>query len=306
MISILTGRDDVTRLARLEPVDIATKWLSSLSVEVGENFRQLNKVEYWQCNVTGFHWYSPPEAAGGCELYVQLEEFGWYYMSDKWEFSVALDLLAPVSLILEVGVGEGRFLQAARKKEHVVQGVELNPMAAKRARSLGFRVHQLMLHELSELTADRFDAICSFQVLEHVPNPLEFIEGMIGLLRPGGKMIFSVPNAAVMRKIDPDNQDLLNQPPHHMGHWDEGVFRALENLLPLKVRSVHREPLASYHVSWILNGYLRGLLSPLGNTIPRLLVNRYSTIPLQWLLHAGLRNLLPGHTLLVEFEYWPD
>jgi SAM-dependent methyltransferase len=172
-------------------------------------------------------------------------------------------------------------------------------------RSLGFAVHQLMLHDLSETTSERFDAICSFQVLEHVSNPREFLDGMIGVLRPGGTIILSVPNAAVMRKIDPDNQDLLNQPPHHMGHWDEDALRALERLLPLKVRSVHREPLASYHIGWMVNGYLRGLLSPLGKTTSRLLVNRYSTLPLQWLMRAGMSRFFPGHTLLVEFQYQP-
>ena len=34
----------------------------------------------------------------------------------------------------------------------------------------------------------------------------------------------------------------------------------------------------------------------------RLLINRYSTLPLQWILKAGLRKFLPGHTLLVELE----
>ena len=38
---------------------------------------------------------------------------------------------------------------------------------------------------------------------------------------------------------------------------------------------------------------LRSLLSPLGNIVPRLLVNRYST-PLQWLMRAGLKRLFPG------------
>jgi hypothetical protein len=79
-----------------------------------------------------------------------------------------------------------------------------------------------------------------------------------------------------MRKVDPDNEDLLNQPPHHMSHWDEKVFRSLEHLLPLRVISAHCEPLASYHISWMLNGYLRSVLAPLGSTLPRLLINRYT------------------------------
>lgn len=141
--------------------------------------------------------------------------------------------------------------------------------------------------------------------MEHVPNPRTFLEGMIRMMKSGGKMILSVPNAAVMRRNELRNQELLTHLPHHMGHWDEAVFRALEYLLPLRGKSVHHERLASYHVRWMVNSYLRNLLSPLGKTLPRLLVNRYTTLPLQWLLGAGLRKFVPGHTLFVALEHQP-
>lgn len=306
MISILTGNDDARVLTRLNSMDVAEQWQKILSIDVGDDFRRLGSIEYLQCSVTGFRWYTPPEAAGKGALYEQLEKFEWYYMPEKWEFSLALHLLKGADSILEVGVGEGHFLRAARKHGFAVEGVELNPKGAKRARALGCQVYERTLKELSDQISERFDAICSFQVLEHVPDPREFLQGMIGMLRPGGRLILSVPNAAVMRKIDPNNQDFLNQPPHHMGHWDEGNFRALERLLPLKVKSVHREPLADYHIGWMVNSYLRNLMAPLDETILRLLVNRYSTLPLQWILRAGLRKFFPGHTLLVELEYQPN
>lgn len=306
MISVLTGQDNARLLARVKPKEISDKWQKAMAVDVGDEFRKLEPIEYWECPTTKFRWYSPAKAAGGSDLYTQLEKFDWYYMADKWEFSTAINLLESGSSVLEVGVGEGLFLRAAKERGHSVQGIELNPKGAERARSLGLLIHESTLAELRKQTDRRFDAICSFQVLEHVPNPRTFLEGMIGLLKPDGKMILSVPNAAVIRKIDPRNQNLLNQPPHHMGHWDEGVFRALEALLPVKVKSIHREPLASYHVDWMVNSYLRNILSPLGKAIPRLLVNRYSTLPLRWLMHTGLRKHFPGHTLLVELERQPS
>lgn len=306
MKSILTRNNDARVIARLDSADIAKKWQESLSIDVGENFKNLGKIEYLECDVTGFRWYSPSHAAGGPKLYEQLEKFDWYYMREKWEFTLALKLLEGVKTVLEIGVGEGNFLRSARSSGFHIQGVELNPKGAERARYLGFEVHEKMLDDLGKNIGDRFDAICSFQVLEHVPDPFTFIQGMIGLLRPGGKIILSVPNAGVMRKIDPKNYDLLNQPPHHMGHWDENVFRSLEQLLPLKLRSVHKEPLASYHIGWMVNGFLRNKLSFLGKTIPRFLINRFTTLPLQWAMRAGLSRLFPGHTLLVEFEYLPN
>ena len=75
---------------------------------------------------------------------------------------------------------------------------------------MGFDIYELMLDELKKKTDQRFDVICAFQVLEHISNPREFLEDIISLLRPSGKILLAVPNSAVMKKIDPQNDNLLN------------------------------------------------------------------------------------------------
>jgi 2-polyprenyl-3-methyl-5-hydroxy-6-metoxy-1,4-benzoquinol methylase len=305
MKSILTGGDALLLHSR-NTHEISDGWMTAFSIDVGEEFRKLGTLEYWQCETTGFRWFTPIAAAGGAELYIQLEKFDWYYKREKWEFSAALKLIGKDESVLEVGIGEGYFLQAAKISGlSKLMGVELNPRSADRARKLGFSVYEVQLKNLHKVISERFDVICSFQVLEHVSNPREFLEGMIGMLRPGGRLLLSVPNAQLMRRIDPDCQDLLNSPPHHMGHWDEQCFRSLEKILPIKVQSFHREPLASCHVNWVMTGYLRSLCSSLGVVIARLLFNRYTLLLFELLMRAGLRRFFYGHTLLVEIIYTP-
>jgi len=299
----LSRTENTIRISTSETSKIAALWSERLNVDVGDGFRSLSKVEFWQCNDTGLRWFEPPQSAGTGDLYSQLEKFDWYYMPEKWEFDIARSLLRTGAQVLEVGVGFGFFLESCRSAGFDISGVEMSSTAAQRARKNGFEVFEEDLLALANRVGEgQFDAICSFQVLEHVPQPREFLEGMLANVKVGGQLILSVPNAAVIQRIDPDHQNLFNQPPHHMGYWDETVFRSLETTLPVKVRSVHREPMASYHVAWIVSGYLRNILSPLGKTLPRLLINRYSTLPLQWILKAGPRKLLPGHTILVELE----
>jgi hypothetical protein len=61
----------------------------------------------------------------------------------------------------------------------------------------------------------------------------------------------------------------------------KNVFKSLEKYLPLQVVSIEYEPLASYHVEWAVNGYLKGLLTPLfPKLITRLIFNRYTTLPI--------------------------
>lgn len=302
MKSPLTHNSNCELLDILDPNTIAGRWRNELGVEVGNTFRELEKIEYWRCLTTGLRWYAPNESAGQGSLYEQLERFDWYYIPGKWEFHKALEYIKKGADILEVGAGSGHFLDAAKAKGMTSIGLELNASAAARVRSKGFNVFEIKLMDLAASLAKPFDAVCAFQVLEHVPEPRRLLDDMIAVLKPGGKLILSVPNAAVMRVIEPKQGGLLDSPPHHMTHWDEGVFRALESLLPVRLVAAHREPLATYHIHWFVSGYTKFLRRRYGKTIGRILLNRI-TIPLiRWLLRRGIRYLFPGHTLLVVFE----
>ena len=306
MKSKLTELDNAILLAEFDSKEISVRWQSELGIEIGPKFKELGTIQYWECPKTNFRWFAPNEAEGTGKLYEELEKKDWYYMSDKWEFEVAINILKGCNSILEIGSGEGYFLQKAEEYGLNIVGTELNPKAAARSRSKGYKIFEKSLDALKNETSIKYDAICSFQVLEHVANPLEFLKEQLNLLNPGGRIICAVPNANVLKIIDPKNTNLLNIPPHHMGHWDEGVFRSLESIIPIKVKSVYKEPIAKYHIIWMLTGYLRNILSPLGKTITRSLINRYTIFPLYLLMLAGLRKFFSGHTILVELEYCPN
>jgi len=309
MLSPLTGRSDTQLIRKLSAKTISKQWMEQLGVDVGKDFIDLPSIEHWRCDTTGLEWYYPQQAAGQGELYSQLESFDWYYMPEKWEFHTALDLLNKNESVLEVGVGEGYFLSAASKNGIHVSGIELNPSAAARARARGFEIYETDLASLAETTGQKYDVICSFQVLEHVSDPRKFLNGMLGLLRPGGRLILSVPNAAVMRTIDPEYENLFDQPPHHVSHWDEHVFRALDGLLPLRVCRVIREPLQLYHIDWFVRSYANSkwkkIFTKDNDVIRRMFINRFTLLPIRLILAVGLRRLIPGHTLLVELESSP-
>ncbi len=286
-------------LRNLAPNAVAQRWLAELGIEVGSEFTNLPEIRHWLCQNCGFSWYTPETAAAGPELYSQLERFPWYYMTDKWEFRQALKFLAPGDKVLEVGAGAGHFLLLAQYHGCTVAGVELNPKAAAKATAAGFSIWQEDLATLAEMQAGSFSAVCCFQVLEHVVRPLEFISNMLALLQPGGLLMISVPNAKVLRRIDPNFSNLLDQPPHHISHWDAGVFQSLEQILPVKLRLIEYEPLQPYHVRWFTTSFLR---RPFGAWLRRILINRITTLPVTIPLHLGLRKYFRGHTLFVGFE----
>jgi len=304
MISLLTGKSNCKLLKRIEASQISAKWKQDFGISwtppLGVQF-----VDYYVDEDTGFCFYAPNVVAGGPELYSQLQTLPWYYMHDKWEFGEALRQLKPLSYdsrILEIGVGQGAFLAQARDAGLHVCGVELNPDGAEAARKQGFTILEKDMATVHAEDPKPWDAICAFQVLEHLSDPRLFLDQAVSLLKPGGLLILSVPNAQVSRKLDPDRNDLFDQPPHHMTHWDEGVFRSLETFLPLKLRQVGFEPLAPYHIGWFVGSWSQRMRKQAGQLIGKMILNRVTMPVVEKALDLGLRRLVHGHTLLVCFE----
>ena len=288
-------------LASIDASAIESRWLNELGIK-WHRPHGISQVQYWRDEETGLQFYTPDQAAGSAELYEQLQLLTGSYMEDKWEFDTALELLMPLmanSRILEVGIGQGAFLEKARNARFNVVGMELNQAAAQSAQRKGLKVIEKDLASLHADDPSPWDSICAFQVLEHLPEPRIFLDYAIALLKPGGLLILSVPNAAVAGRIDPERNALLDQPPHHMSHWDEEVFRSLETFLPLKLSHVAFEPLAPYHIDWYIGGWRRQLYRKAGKRVSKIALNSFTLPVIRKSLQLGLRQLIRGHTLLV-------
>ena len=48
---------------------------------------------------------------------------------------------------------------------------------------------------------ERFDLVCSLEVIEHVPDPRAFTAALAGALAPGGLMILSTPNRTALSRM---------------------------------------------------------------------------------------------------------
>jgi 2-polyprenyl-3-methyl-5-hydroxy-6-metoxy-1,4-benzoquinol methylase len=291
--------DCAPRLVRvLDPAAIAHRWMSEYAIEVDNSLLNLREVNHWRCELSGFEWYDPPEAAGGARLYEQLAKYPWYYMPDKWEFAASLKYLARGSNVLEVGSGSGTFLQVARSSGIQIAGVELNPSAAQHSRDMGFRVTEDDIRSLAVHESQRYDAVCAFQVLEHVTDPVSFLADMLRLVRIGGIIVLAVPNDDFMSVIDSDHRNLLNQPPHHMSHWSRTAIDSFTSVLPMKLVACRREPLQLHHISWFVNGFSGYVRNRFGGVVGGCVANRITRTMAATLCRIGFRHMIPGHTLL--------
>jgi SAM-dependent methyltransferase len=104
--------------------------------------------------------------------------------------------LTPGASVLEVGCSSGFMLFPLRDAGHACTGVEPSGAFGGYLRSRGLEVHG-SLEELVRAGADRrFDLITHFFVLEHITTPMPFLQRLLGLLKPGGRIVFEIPNAA--------------------------------------------------------------------------------------------------------------
>lgn len=128
--------------------------------------------------------------------------------------------------------------------------MDVSPEAVKLARQAGFAAEEIGEDFVTDLPAATFDAVCCFEVLEHLLAPEKCLQECLRLLKPDGQIILTVPNAGFWR--------------HRLDLMFLGRFNPNGDNLSLV------EPWRDPHVRFFTLGSLRNLLTKTGVTQPYL------------------------------------
>lgn len=98
--------------------------------------------------------------------------------------------------ILEIGAGFGTFCAEIKRRNVFarVMAVEPVPDLAKTCRERHLEVLELPVEQVQLDGDELFDVVASFEVIEHLFAPADFIGHMIRLLNPGGVLVLACPN----------------------------------------------------------------------------------------------------------------
>lgn len=148
------------------------------------------------CNVS--FRFPQPDKASLDELYRQGTSDNWkdvpadrvdWNISARWLFTH----LNPNSSILDVGCFDGSFLNTIQKFKDR-SGIEIHEEAGRKAQERGIKIVGKDFSDLNDI-AQNFDAVTSFDVIEHAHNPLEFLKELVRLTKSGGTIILSTGNS---------------------------------------------------------------------------------------------------------------
>lgn len=117
--------------------------------------------------------------------------------------------------LLDVGCGNGNFLNMMRNLGWEVSGIELSRQLALSARErFGIPVTIGTLED-ANLPSDYFDVITMSRLIEHVYNPIKLLNECRRIIKQGGKIVIRTPNIESLgHKIFRDSCVHLDPPRH--------------------------------------------------------------------------------------------
>lgn len=113
-------------------------------------------------------------------------------------FSKALNKLAPRlppkgAKVLDIGAAGGAFLDAATQFGYDAWGLEPSWFRVSRGKERGLHIEQGVIDNHS-FAPESFDMVTLWDVIEHMPDPLDSLRRVHALLKPGGTLLLNFPD----------------------------------------------------------------------------------------------------------------
>lgn len=269
----------------------------------GKDFSYLINSDIFYCECKNCHLkFFSPLITGDEEFYNSLQHLPWYYSEEKEEYAYVQQFITKEDKVLDVGCGKGAFSKYLNKENYT--GLDFSTNAKEMAEKNNITIKNESIQSFANANPQSFDVVCSFQVLEHVSNPRSFIESKILALKPGGKLIVSVPSNTSFLKYAVNH--ILDMPPHHVTHWSDETLKFISSSYNLDIIEFHHEKLQEIHKKMFISTTIQLAMLKhklIDYSLSRKLVNMTSSL-ISKLVEKGLQpEMFPnGHSVTVVYK----
>jgi 2-polyprenyl-3-methyl-5-hydroxy-6-metoxy-1,4-benzoquinol methylase len=188
--------------------------------------------------------------------------------------------------ILDVGCGKGDFVDAALNAGWDVAGIELSQSAVDIAQRFCLPVIKMDFFSEQIKNSSR-DIVTMFEVIEHVPNPGEFLSRAEEIVKPGGLVYLTTPNFnSLDRRLLGAGWDAVHR--EHLTYFTpKTLINAVRKGTTFEV--VHLE---TRNISTQLIRAIRSLSSSDGNAVNRdcIVSNTDNTGSTRDMIHNNIEN----------------
>jgi SAM-dependent methyltransferase len=147
--------------------------------------------------------------------------------------------------LLEVGCAYGLFLDEAARRYESVAGVDICSGPVRYAREvLGHEAREGDFLEM-ELPEARFDVVCMWDTLEHLPTPDRFIRRAAWMLRPGGFLFLTTGDIGSLNARLRGRNWRQIHPPTHLNYFSRETLNRLLTRIGFEVAGI--ETASYYH-----------------------------------------------------------
>ncbi len=158
--------------------------------------------------------------------------------------------LKPGARVLDVGCGRGVLLSGLARRGFEAHGFEMSASAAAGVDPRAVVRVGKNLRD-AEYPAEYFDQVIIWHVLEHLPDPRETLQEIRRVLKPGGRIVVSVPNYSSLQARCSGAHWFHLDPPRHLFHFPVEGLRQLLVSTGFDIEREHHFSLRQNPFGWV-------------------------------------------------------